>query len=35
METTVFASAPRTLDNDPPNREAWSEPLCDTLARHS
>lgn len=35
METTVFALAPRTLDHDAPNRDAWSETLCDALARHS
>ena len=35
METTVFASAPRTLENDPPNRDEWSETLCDALARYS
>ena len=35
METTVFALAPRTLDHDAPNRNAWSETVCDALARHS
>jgi hypothetical protein len=28
----VFALAPRTLDHDPPNRDVWSETLCDALA---
>lgn len=34
METTLLALAPCTLDHDAPNRDAWSETLCDALARY-